>query len=121
MDGTPQNPDELILQCANPECKQWLHVKCIAETAAQSANEGSGKKSAGAKRRKAKDPDVVVTPPAQAAARAGSYLAEVYVEGLPDGPDDTPETKSRIVISNDDEDGKREEDLRCLFCDTAIA
>ena len=37
IDNKPQNPDEMILQCANAECRKWQHVKCIAEAAVKQA------------------------------------------------------------------------------------
>ena len=39
IDSAPQNPDEVILQCGSAECRKWQHVKCITETAVQSAGE----------------------------------------------------------------------------------
>lgn len=99
-----------------------MHLRCIAERAAQRANEDTaGKISVTKKKRKrSEQADIAVTPPAQAAARVDSYLAQVFIAGLPDGPDDRPEQRSRIVIKHDVEDSVKEEDLKCLFCETAI-
>lgn len=37
IDKAPQNPDELIVQCSNGDCRKWMHVRCIAEKALQRA------------------------------------------------------------------------------------
>lgn len=41
VDDAPQNPDEMILQCGNKECRRWQHVKCIAEAAVEAAGKPS--------------------------------------------------------------------------------
>lgn len=112
MDNAPQNPDELILQCSNAECRKWLHVKCIAEDAVRTAAEavhgerqlkGSAKKApktkAASRKRKLtssaraeqlveaniKDGEDVGTSPtssAQAMARLDAFTAEVFIKDL---------------------------------------
>lgn len=37
VDNAPVNPDQMILQCGNPDCRKWQHIKCIAEDGAQQA------------------------------------------------------------------------------------
>jgi hypothetical protein len=39
IDDAPQNPDELIVQCSNGDCREWMHVRCVAEKALQRARE----------------------------------------------------------------------------------
>jgi hypothetical protein len=126
-DEAPQNPDEMILQCSNPECGKWLHVKCIAEDAVAKAGEGDGsskprkKSSSPTKKRKSKtdDPQIGPSSKAQAKASMGAITAEVIVAGVPDGPDEEPAEKTEIIIT--DENGEQKsEPVACLFCKQTI-
>lgn len=36
-DNRPQNPDEMIIECSNEGCRNWLHANCIVEQAAKAA------------------------------------------------------------------------------------
>lgn len=82
VDEAPQNPDEMILQCANEECRKWLHLKCIAEDAVQRASEGESEKQKASSKRKSqvKSQRLSPTPPALAAAQITSLnlKAEVF-------------------------------------------
>lgn len=126
VDEAPQNPDEIILQCPDPDCRKWLHVKCIAEDAVARANNdlpARGKrKSTGPtpkKRSTLTDPSISPNSAAQAIALNGLVTAEVFIRGLPDGPDEHPAENTEIVLTSEDGE-KRSESICCLFCHTAI-
>ncbi|KJX93211.1 ebs-bah-phd domain-containing protein [Zymoseptoria brevis] len=125
IDSAPQNPDQLILQCSDPACRKWLHVKCIAERAAQrAADETSTTKKKGTqpapkKRGRPKNLTISATSPAVAKASKGTYTAEVFLKGLTESPQAQPATHTEIIISGPDGEPLAEE-LCCLFCDTPI-
>lgn len=56
---------------------------------------------------------------AQAKAETDSVICEVMVQGLPDGPEQTPAAHSYIQITDADGE-KRTTDVQCLFCGTKI-
>ncbi|QIW95743.1 hypothetical protein AMS68_001261 [Peltaster fructicola] len=39
VEDTAHNPDDMIVQCEQEECRRWMHVKCIARAAARAASE----------------------------------------------------------------------------------
>ncbi|CZT19474.1 uncharacterized protein RCC_05325 [Ramularia collo-cygni] len=124
IDSAPQNPDELILQCSNETCRKWLHVKCIAERAAQQADShASGKQngvnSAAKKRGRPKNPSISNDSSAVAKAVKGKFSSEIFIKDLPQGPDVTPATSTEIIVT-DDKGVQYSEELCCLFCDQAV-
>lgn len=120
-DQAPQNPDEMILQCSNKDCRKWMHLKCIAEDARDRASadeEPSVKKrkSVGSAKRKGRGKDVKMSSGASAFAQNDTVSAEVFVA---DSPKDDPATTTEIVITGADEE-KRSEIVRCLICGEAV-
>ncbi|KAK3713240.1 hypothetical protein LTR37_008673 [Vermiconidia calcicola] len=120
IDETPQNPDEMILQCGSTECKKWQHVKCIAETAVQSAADAASKsKKTTPKKARPKNISIAAASAALAKAEKSSFTAELFIKGLPAGADQKQAEKSEIVIiSLDGEQSWR--DVSCLFCGKEI-
>ena len=56
---------------------------------------------------------------AQAKAQTGSFTAEVFIQGLPNGDNQTPADKTEVVITKAGGE-KQSQDVRCLFCDEEI-
>lgn len=124
VDDMPQNPDEMILQCANEECRKWLHVKCVAEDAVRRASDeaaATASKTKAPKRKKiaaAKNLDIDANSSAVATAQKDAFTADVFVKGLPDGPNQEAASTTEIVVMS--EEGKKAEDVSCLFCGSKI-
>ncbi|KAK4954559.1 hypothetical protein LTR10_007990 [Elasticomyces elasticus] len=112
----PQNPDVSILQCDSPECRKWMHVRCIVNDAVQRAAQESTKKGRATKAKKSNPITLSPTLPAIAIAQKDAYTAELFVERW---PDDTPSKETKIVITNGDGE-KRTENVHCLLCHNAI-
>ncbi|KAK5172282.1 uncharacterized protein LTR77_003920 [Saxophila tyrrhenica] len=119
VDSAPQNPDEMIVQCGNKECRKWLHVKCIAEAAVEEA--ASEKK----KSKKAKSNSVSTSTKSStqssaiAVAEKNDYRAEVFVMGTPNDPKLVPADTTEIAMFLPD--GKKlTKALGCLFCGVEI-
>jgi hypothetical protein len=137
IDDAPQNPDELIVQCSNSDCRKWMHVRCIAEKAVQRAGTYHGnlcgvrlsdfhipadeqaapKRSSKARKKKGKLKNVTdnTTLTAVALASKGSVTAEVLIKGHPDRPKAVPAKEDEIIITTKDEEQYSEE-VCCLFC-----
>lgn len=142
VDDAPQNPDELIVQCSNGDCRKWMHVRCIAERAVQRArelamvssqvskanilliveDEAAPKRSSKAQKKKGKPKNPANNPnlTAVAAASKGTVSAEVFVKGHPDRPNVEAAEEDEIVITTEDQE-QYSEDVCCLFCGTEIA
>ncbi|KAK5112465.1 hypothetical protein LTR62_004222 [Meristemomyces frigidus] len=131
-DSTPQNPDQMVLQCPSPACGKWMHLKCIAEAAiapnsAQSPLSATKSNSVGKKvNRKPKTPDLTPGPNAQAKSvnPVSGVSAEVFIRGLRDGLGEEAgegkgEERTRTVVTNAD-GGVEERDVACLFCGVAV-
>lgn len=143
VDDAPQNPDELIVQCSNGECRKWMHVRCIAKNAlerASSSNPASSNQSqsqltnptppvasqspnqppdCSPKKGKLKNPANNPNLTAVADATKGLTTAEVFVKGYPDRPNVEPAEEDEIVITT--ETGEQySEEVRCLFCETEV-
>ncbi|KAK5133253.1 hypothetical protein LTR08_007987 [Meristemomyces frigidus] len=116
-DQSPQNPDEMILQCSNKECRKWMHVKCIAEDALERAGKeqptsAKKRKSSGSTRRKTKAKALSVSESCSAASHSDTVSAEVFIANTPkDHPAETTET---VITGADGE--KQSESVRCLVC-----
>ncbi|EMC95259.1 hypothetical protein BAUCODRAFT_72155 [Baudoinia panamericana UAMH 10762] len=121
-DRAPQNPDEMIVQCSNTDCRKWMHLRCIAEDAVSRAADGSPPKKKKNGKRKSKADNVVLTAesPALAAAWKGSFTALVYVKGEPKDAGEKRAASTKIVIRDVDEDQEEELDVRCLFCHSIV-
>lgn len=142
IDSAPQNPDELILQCSNETCRKWLHVKCIAERAAQQAgkvvqtqlssasdtdlhiayhatSKKNGASSAAKKRGRPKNLFISDESPAVAKAVKGPFTSEIFIKDLPQCDDAKPATSTEIIIT-DDKGEQHSEDICCLFCDEVV-
>lgn len=131
VDKAPQNPDELIVQCSNGDCRKWMHVRCIAERALQRAGmlrcqlEEAESKTDHAPDKSSKTPRKTKSPSnntevkAVADASKGDLKAEVFIKGFPNRPQDKPAGEDEIIISR----GKQQqysEDVCCLFCGTEV-
>lgn len=120
MDSKPQNPDEMILQCSNEDCRRWQHVKCIAEATVQrAADEASGTKKSTPKKSRPKAITISADSLAQAKAQTDSFTAEVLIQGLPNGESHTQAEKSEIIVTNAQGE-KQTQDVTCLFCHNKI-
>ncbi|KAK3117395.1 hypothetical protein LTR53_001309 [Teratosphaeriaceae sp. CCFEE 6253] len=141
-DESPQNPDKMILQCDNAECRKWMHVQCIIEDAvtrvvgpddhSPASRKGRAKPVPQQKKEKAKkkklrqdeaaEADAPLSPtlPAIAIARSGPYTAELFVKGTPDGPDSTPAPRTEIVITDEAGGEGRAQRVRCLVCGSTV-
>ncbi|KAF2164080.1 hypothetical protein M409DRAFT_68019 [Zasmidium cellare ATCC 36951] len=126
-DNRPQNPDEMIIECPNADCGNWLHARCVVEQAAKAAaEEASGKaKSNTHKKRQSRNvyTDTNRTPPA-AKAKQGNFTAELYLASPPSTePDEISvkpaATKPEIIIT-DPKGEKQAQDLYCLCCSKPI-
>ena len=104
----------MILQCGNPECKKWQHLKCIAEAAAKQAADDAGTKKPG-KQTKPKTLSLGARSLAQAKAQALLYTAEVFVEGLPKSDELIPSDKTEVIVTDGDGE-KSTQPVCCLFC-----
>ncbi|KAK5120438.1 hypothetical protein LTR85_006377 [Meristemomyces frigidus] len=116
-DQSPQNPDEMILQCPNKDCRKWMHVKCIAEDAVERAGGAEEprtkkRKSAGAAKKKGRAKEFEMSTSCSAAAQVDSVSAEVFVAGA---PKEDPAKTTEIVVTNADGE-KQTENVRCLVC-----
>lgn len=125
MDEAPHNPDELILQCSEKDCRKWLHVKCIAEDAVtRAAKDASLKRKKPMKASKKQNSHTTTTeepdPRSQASAVKDDFSADVLVKGLPEHSDDSAASKSEIIITNAADGSKNSEEVRCLVCRTII-
>lgn len=140
IDNTPINPDEMIIQCSNAKCRKWLHVNCIAEQAVKEYEKGTSidmaplipadditangpKKAANTPKKRGRPKNVKINPETKASGLAtnkqGTVSAEVFIKGVPDGPNDTPSASSEVVLI--DSDGQEHaEDLLCLHCSETI-
>lgn len=134
-DSAPQNPDEMILQCANKECNKWMHVKCIAEEAVREAGkcrdlqrisifnsytaDDAADEQKATKKRKLDNIKIGPRSLAQAKAQKGSFTAEIFIKGLPDGEESTPAERTEIIVT-DGEGEKHAQSVGCLFCGTEI-
>lgn len=118
IDNAPQNPDEMILQCANRDCRKWLHVKCIAERAVQEAAEDT---PSAKKQKKARPKDLSIGSSSSALAKAekDSFVAEVFLKDLPDGKEHAAAKASEIVVTSSKGE-QSSQDVCCLFCGTEI-
>nr|POE49429.1 chromatin remodeling protein shl [Quercus suber] len=136
-DHAPENPDEMILQCSNPECRQWMHLKCVAEAAVLDASSAAGSadtrttskrasktQSAASRRKSAAHAKTALLPDshAQAVAQLDDVTAEVFIKGL-SGPILDEEKgaiaeKTEIVVRN--RAGTHTRELACLHCQHAI-
>jgi hypothetical protein len=140
VDDAPQNPDELIVQCSNSECRKWMHVRCIAEKAVQRAGTYHGnlcgvrlsdfhipvdeqagpKRSSKAQKKKGKLKNANYSNlTAMALASKGSMTAEVLIKGHPDRSKAEPAKDYEIVITTKDEEQYSEE-VCCLFCGAEV-
>jgi hypothetical protein len=141
VDDAPQNPDELIVQCSDGDCRKWMHVRCIAEKALQQAREYSSlvrphsisdlhflvddqaapKRSSKAQKKKGKLKNPANNPnlTAVAVASKGSITAEVFIKGHPDRPKVEAAEEDEIIITTGDGE-QYSEDVRCLFCGTEV-
>lgn len=122
-DQTPQNPDEVIIQCGNAKCRSWLHAKCIAEDALERAIEaqapvGKKRKSAGSTQKNGgpRQPKMSPSATAMAASKDGSLMAEFFIADL---PADRPADKTEIVIT-DAAGETRSEEMKCLLCSETL-
>ncbi|EME43984.1 hypothetical protein DOTSEDRAFT_53220 [Dothistroma septosporum NZE10] len=123
-DNTPQNPDEMIVQCSHEGCRKWQHVKCMAEFALQdAANEkppSSSKRKGAIKKQEPQNEDqknlnIRQDSPVVAKAVKGSVTAEVFIKGEPRHAEVNPATQTEIIIT----DAKGEQHpvaLNCLLC-----
>ena len=112
----------MILQCSNKDCRKWMHVKCIAEDAAERAKEAqepSAKKrksTSSAKRKSKGGKESDISPSGSAFVQNDSVTAEVFIT---DAPPDKPAEKTEIVIT-DAEGERRIEEVCCLTCGKAV-
>ena len=132
VDKAPQNPDEMIIQCGNRDCRKWLHVKCIAEAAVQETGESRNFQlgpmranvvTAGAKKSKQKikldHVPLDKESSAVAIAERNSVRAEVFIKGTPEGGHIVPSSTTELVMTT--ADGQRQaKELCCLFCGSEI-
>ncbi|KAM3420317.1 hypothetical protein BST61_g3600 [Cercospora zeina] len=116
-DKVPANPDQLIIQCSRESCRQWLHVKCLAEDALR--NHGNAAKKNNRKPITRPKDDVNdrtgATPAAYTQNKKKTITSEVYLRGDPNGPHEIPATKSEIVVTPEDGEAYAQ-DLHCLLC-----
>lgn len=141
IDDAPQNPDELIVQCSNGDCRKWMHVRCIAEKALQRArkhnsltrrnspsdhylpvdDQAAPKRSSKPQKKKGKLKNAANNPnlTAVAIASKGLLTAEVFVKGHPDRPRVEPAEEDEIIITTEDRE-QYSEDVCCLFCETEV-
>ena len=54
-----------------------------------------------------------------AKSESDSFIAEVFVKGLPEG-NQTPAENTEIVVTNKGDDEKDARDVSCLFCGKEI-
>lgn len=142
VDEAPQNPDELIVQCSNSDCRKWMHVRCIAQKALLRTREfttvlswlstadpfitveeqKAPKRSSKAQTKKGKPKNPTNNPNVTAVSFAskGEVSAEVFVKGHPDRPNVEPAEEDEIIITTEDHE-QYPEDVCCLFCGTEIA
>ncbi|KAF2217442.1 hypothetical protein CERZMDRAFT_92093 [Cercospora zeae-maydis SCOH1-5] len=116
-DKVPANPDQLIIQCSRESCRQWLHVKCLAEDALRH-HENAAKKNNRRPMTRPKDQVNVqtgATPAAYTQNKKKTITSEVYLRGDPNGPGEVPATRSEIVITPKGADAYAQ-DLHCLIC-----
>lgn len=143
MDNAPVNPDEMILQCPNQECRKWQHIKCIAEAAAKTggvylpthypayskpntdilaaeAHIATASKRSAKKKKTSNDNITIRTNSlAQAKAVKDGTTCEVMIAGSSNNDDQAPAKQSFIEIT--DPDGEKSvQDVQCLFCGTQI-
>jgi len=99
-----------------------MHVKCIAEDAAERAKEAQEpsakkRKSAGTAKRKSKGgKDSDISPSGSAFVQNDAVTAEVFIA---DAPPDKPAEKTEIVII-DAEGAQQREEVCCLTCGQAV-
>lgn len=83
-------------------------------------NEAAGKKkgasSPAKKRGRPKNSDEL---DAVSSAIQGKFTSDVFIKGLPEGPDAKPATSTEVIIT-DEKGEQHSEDLCCLFCDKPI-
>jgi hypothetical protein len=137
IDDAPQNPDELIVQCSNSDCRKWMHVRCIAEKALHRArkfrlsvccvklsdfripveDQAAPKRSSKAQKKKGKLKNPVDNSNLTAVALAskGSVTAEVLIKGHPDRSKAEPAKEDEIIITTENQEQYSEE-VCCLFC-----
>ncbi|PIA93515.1 hypothetical protein CB0940_04761 [Cercospora beticola] len=120
-DKVPANPDQIIIQCSRESCRQWLHVKCLAEDALREHENGAKK----TKRELTTPPkneaneEARATPTAYAENKKKTVASEVYLKGEPHGANDIPATKSEIVVTPKGGEAYAQ-DLYCLLCHEPI-
>ncbi|USW54885.1 Putative BAH domain, Zinc finger, FYVE/PHD-type [Septoria linicola] len=120
-DQTPANPDEMIIQCSNQTCREWLHVKCLAEQALKDHEAAVKQGALDAENPRVKDEDnsaTQATPAVYTQNKRKTIKAELYLKGDPKGLDDVPASKSEIVIIANGQ--PYAQDLVCLTCGVAI-
>lgn len=122
IDKKPANPDEMIIQCSNTACREWLHVKCIAEQALRDHEKAArqGVHNREASRAKDDSNEEAGATPAVFTLNKNKTKVEVYVKGDPTGPDDVPATNSEIVVIPRVGPAYAQ-DLVCLVCSVPLA
>lgn len=135
IDNKPQNPDEMILQCGNPDCRKWMHVKCIAETAVHKAAAAPGKRiidtespmsnltttaddanESVARKARPKNEGITAKSVVSSKMENEGFTAEVLIKSLPNGEGQTPAAEtSEIVITTPDGENYSAA-VNCLLC-----
>jgi hypothetical protein len=80
------------------------------------ADEAAGTKKPTPKKARPKDVSISKNSPALAKAETDSFIAEVFIKGMPSGANQTPSEKSEVVITTKGQDEKQSLDVTCLFC-----
>ena len=83
------------------------------------ADEASGSQKSAPKEARPKFVSIGAISLAQAKAHTGSFTAEIFIQGLPNGDNQTPADKTEVVITKP-EGEKQAQAVRCLFCDEEI-
>lgn len=140
IDESPQNPDQMIVQCSAQNCRKWMHVLCIAEETLKRSrkhsfassgsseankrcpvNDAKSKRSSKSQKRAIEPKNDLdgskMTPIAE--SQRNGWLVQIYFKGHPDRAETVAAKQDEIVIT--DPDGNRHsEEVCCLFCDSVI-
>lgn len=118
----------MIIQCSNPECRKWLHLKCIAEEAAiRHATSSDGQtKSSAAKRKSGNQKHMAISPKSNPQAAASAFkdrvVADVFIKGESrpglDGNVVEPAERTEIIVTDGDQ--RAVESVQCLLCRRTI-
>ena len=76
----------------------------------------TGKKKSTPKKPRPKEVSISKDSSAVAKAENNSFSAEIFIKGMPSGPDSTLSDRSEVVITSKGSDDKHSQDVACLFC-----